>query len=146
MIVITGNLGADPELRFTKDGAAVANLRVAVTKRVKQDDGTWADGDTTWFSVKCWRGLAENAAESLTKGSRVIVYGEMKSRSYEDKDGGKQTAWEIEATDIGPSLTNQAAKLEKVNSANKVDRSLAALGATPVDAWAEPAQAEAAPF
>lgn len=145
MITFSGNLGADPELRFTNGGMAVANMRVAVTKRVKQADGSWADGETTWITVKCWRQLAENAAESLVKGSRIIVTGELKSRTYDDKDGKSVTVYEVEATDIGPSLSNQAARLQKVNSSNKVERGLAALGAILPDTegWA---QTEKAPF
>lgn len=142
MITVSGNLGADPELKFTANGTAMVKLRLAVTDRVKQADGSWADGDTMWLDVIGWRQLAENAAESLVKGSRVIVTGKLKSRSYEKADGTKGISYEITADDIGPSLNNQAARLSKATSKNKVERGLSTLGAAIDDAWAK----EAAPF
>jgi single-strand DNA-binding protein len=146
-ITISGNLGADPELRFTKSGAAFVKLRVAVTDRKKQADGTWTDGDTLWMDVSAWNGLAENAAESLSKGSRVIVHGNLKPRTFEKKDGTIGTAIELEATDIGPSLVNQAARLSKANKSNKMERGLATLGASIEEVIGDPwKQEEAAPF
>lgn len=144
---ISGNLGADPELRFTKSGVAFLKLRVAVTDRKKQADGTWADGDTLWMDVSAWNNLAENAAESLTKGSRVVVTGNLKPRTFEKKDGTTGTAIELEATDIGPSLVNQAARLSKATKSNKMERGMATLGATIGEVMGDPwKQEEVAPF
>lgn len=146
MLTVSGNLGADPELKFTANGTAMVKLRLAVTDRVKQQDGTWADGDTMWLDVIGWRQLAENAAESLVKGSRIIATGKLKSRSYEKADGTKGVSYELVAEDIGPSLANQAARLAKATPKNKVERGLTTLGAVIDDAWAKEAQSESAPF
>ena len=144
---ISGNLGADPELRFTKSGVAFVKLRVAVTERKKQADGTWTDGDTLWMDVSAWNNLAENCAESLSKGSRVIVTGNLKPRTFEKKDGTIGTAIELEATDIGPSLVNQAARLSKANKSNKMERGLATLGASIEEVIGDPwKQSEEVPF
>lgn len=145
MITVSGYLGADPELKFTANGTAMVKMNLGVTDRVKQADGSWSDGDTMWLNVIGWRQLAENAAESLVKGSRVIVTGKLKSRSYEKQDGTKGVSYEITAEDIGPSLANQAARLSKATSKNKVERGLSTLGATIDDAWASEQPAEA-PF
>ncbi len=145
MITISGNLGADPELKFTANGTAMVKLRVAISDRVKQADGTWADSDTMWLDVIAWRQLAENAAESLAKGSKIIAHGKLKSRSYEKADGTKGLAYELIADDIGPSLINQAARLAKATPKNKVERGLTTLGAAIDDAWVAD-QAENAPF
>ena len=145
MITVSGNLGADPELKFTANGTAMVKLRLAITDRVKQADGSWSDGDTMWLDVIGWRQLAENAAESLAKGSRVIATGKLKSRSYEKKDGTTGVSYELVAEDIGPSLANQAARLSKATSKNKVERGLSTIGATIDDAWATEQSAEA-PF
>jgi single-strand DNA-binding protein len=110
--IITGNLTDDPELRFTPNGTAVASLRVAVTARVKDDQG-WKDGDTSYFRVNLWRSLAEHAAESLTKGDRVIVVGRLKARSWETPEGDKRSVVEVEADEIGPSLRWATAKPER---------------------------------
>jgi single-strand DNA-binding protein len=136
MITISGNLGADPELKFTANGTAMVKLRVAITERTKQADGSWADGDTMWLDVIGWRQLAENAAESLAKGSRIIATGKLKSRSYEKNDGTKGVSYELVAEDIGPSLVNQAARLAKATPKNKVERGLSSIGAAIDDAWA----------
>jgi single-strand DNA-binding protein len=110
--IITGNLTDDPELRFTPNGVAVASLRVAVTARVKDGDA-WKDGDTSYFRVNVWRTLAENAADSLSKGDRVIVTGRLKARSWETNEGDKRSTVEIEADEIGPSLRWATAKPER---------------------------------
>ena len=113
-ITIIGNLTADPELRFTPSGAAVAKFTVASTPRsYDKASGEWKDGDTLFLSCNVWRQAAENAAESLTKGMRVIVNGNLKQRSYETKDGEKRTVYEIEVSDFGPSLTRATAKVSK---------------------------------
>jgi single-strand DNA-binding protein len=113
--IIVGNLTDDPELRFTPNGAAVANFRVAVTPRVKDGD-SWKDGDTSFFRVNAWRQLAENAKESLTKGDRVIVVGRLKARSWETPEGDKRSVVEVEADELGPSLKWATAKPERATS------------------------------
>ena len=112
-IVIVGNLTDDPELRYTPNGAAVANFSVAVTPRYRDQSGEWKDGDTSFFRVSAWRTLGENAAESLTRGSRVVVVGRLKSRSWETQEGEKRSTVEIEADELGPSLKWATAKPEK---------------------------------
>jgi single-strand DNA-binding protein len=99
-VMLVGNLTDDPELRFTPNGATVANFRLAVTPRVRQGD-QWTDGDTSFFRVNCWRQLAENVAESLTKGSRAIVIGRLRARSWETAEGDKRSVVEVEADEVG---------------------------------------------
>lgn len=114
-LTLVGNLTADPELRFTPSGAAVANFTLASTPRTyDKASGEWKDGDTLFLSCQVWRQAAENAAESLTKGMRVIVNGRLKQRSYETKEGEKRTVFEVEVDDFGPSLTRATAKVTKV--------------------------------
>ncbi len=113
--IITGNLTDNPELKFTPNGAAVANFRVAVTPRVKDGD-TWKDGETSFFRVNAWRQLAENATESLSKGDRVIVVGRLKARSWETPEGERRSVVEIEADEIGPSLRWATAKPERATA------------------------------
>jgi single-strand DNA-binding protein len=113
--IITGNLTDNPELRFTPNGAAVANFRVAVTPRVR-DGNDWKDGETSFFRVNAWRQLAENATESLSKGDRVIVVGRLKARSWETPEGERRSVTEIEADEIGPSLRWATAKPERATS------------------------------
>ena len=103
-VVIVGNLTDDPELRYTPNGAAVAKFRVAVNRRYKDETGNWKDSDTSFFTVNAWRSLAENVAESLTRGTRVLVAGRLLMRSWETQEGEKRTVVEIEADEIGPSL------------------------------------------
>ena len=93
----------DPELRFTNNGIAVANLRVAVTQRIQQD-GEWRDGDTSFLKVNVWRGQAEHLADSLGKGDRVMVTGRLRQRSWETPEGDKRSVTEIEADEVGLSL------------------------------------------
>jgi single-strand DNA-binding protein len=112
--VIVGNLTDDPELRYTPNGAAVANFSVAVTPRFRdQQTNEWKDGDTSFFRVNAWRNLAENVAESLTRGSRVVVVGRLKQRSWETQEGERRTVVEIEADEVAPSLRWATAKVEK---------------------------------
>ena len=111
-VTITGNVTDDPELKFTPQGVAVANFRVAVTTRVR-DGESWRDGDTSFFRVNAWRALAENVADSIAKGDRAIVIGRLKSRSWETAEGEKRTVVEIEADDIAPSLRFATAKAER---------------------------------
>ena len=112
-VTIVGNLTDDPELRYTPNGAAVAKFRVAVNRRYKDQSGEWKDGDTSYFTVNAWRTLAENVAETLTRGANVIVVGRLQQRSWETQDGDKRTVIEIEADEVGPSLRWATAKVEK---------------------------------
>ncbi len=113
-VVLVGNLTDDPELRFTPQGVAVANFRMAVNQRFKDQQGNWQDGETSYFRVNCWRQLAENIAETLTRGSRAIVSGRLKFRQWETQDGETRSVVEIEAEEVGPSLRFATAKVEKV--------------------------------
>lgn len=112
-VVIVGNLTDDPELRYTPAGQAVANFRVAVNRRTRDESGQWRDGETSFFRVNAWRNLGENIAESLTRGSRVVVVGRLRSRSWETQEGETRSTVEIEADEIGPSLRWATAKVEK---------------------------------
>jgi single-strand DNA-binding protein len=112
-ITIVGNLTDDPELRYTPNGAAVASLRVAVNRRIPDGSGGWKDAETSFFRVNAWRTLAENAAESLTRGTRVVITGRLRSRSWENQEGETRSAVEIEADEMGPSLRWATAKVEK---------------------------------
>jgi single-strand DNA-binding protein len=112
-ITIVGNLTDDPELRYTPNGAAVVNFSVAVTPRIRDDAGGWKDGDTSFFRVNAWRTLAENVAESLTRGSRVLVIGRLRQRSWETPEGERRSVIEIEADEVGPSLRWATAKIER---------------------------------
>jgi single-strand DNA-binding protein len=114
-IIVVGNLTDDPELRFTPQGVAVANFRIAVSRRVKDEGGNWKDGDTSFFKVNCWRQLAENVAESLTRGSRTMVAGRLRMRQWETQEGEKRSVVEIEADEVGPSLKWATAKVEKTS-------------------------------
>jgi single-strand DNA-binding protein len=114
-ITITGNLVDDPELRFTPAGQPVARFRVASTPRFRDNaTGEWKDGDSLFLTCNVWRQAAENVAESLTRGMRVIVSGRLRQRSYETKEGEKRTVYEVEVDDVGPSLRNASAKVNRV--------------------------------
>ena len=113
-VTVVGNLTDDPELRFTPQGTAVANFRLAVTARVRDGD-SWKDGETSFFRVNVWRQLAENAAESLTKGTRAIVVGRLRTRSWETPEGDKRSVTEIEAEEVGPSLKWATAEVERAS-------------------------------
>ena len=113
-ITIAGNLVDDPELRYTPTGQAVANFRVASTPRfLDKATNEWKDGDSLFLTCNVWRQAAENVAESLQRGMRVIVTGRLKQRSYETREGEKRTVYEIEVDDVGPSLRNASAKVTK---------------------------------
>ena len=115
-ITVVGNLTADPELRFTPSGAAVANFTVASTPRIyDRQSGEWKDGEALFLRCNIWREAAENVAESLTRGSRVIVTGRLKQRSFETKEGEKRTVMEVEVDEIGPSLRYATAKVNKAS-------------------------------
>ena len=111
-ITIIGNLVGDPELRYTPTGQAVANFRVASTPRfMDRTTNEWKDGDALFLSCNVWRQAAENVAESLQRGMRVIVSGRLRQRSYETKEGEKRTVYEVEVDEVGPSLRNASAKV-----------------------------------
>jgi single-strand DNA-binding protein len=113
-ITIVGNLVDDPELRYTQTGQAVAKFRIASTPRFRDNaTGEWKDGDSLFLSCNVWRQAAENSAESLQRGMRVIVSGRLRQRSYETKEGEKRTVYEVEVDDVGPSLRNASAKVTK---------------------------------
>lgn len=117
-LTLVGNLTADPELRFTPNGVAVAKFTVASTPRYfDKTTNTWTDGETLFMSCNVWRQAAENAGESLTKGMRVFVSGRLKSRSYETKEGAKRTVMELEVDTFGPDLTRATASVTKNPSA-----------------------------
>jgi single-strand DNA-binding protein len=114
-ITIAGNLVDDPELRFTPSGQPVAKFRVASTPRfLDKNTNEWKDGDSLFLTCNVWRQAAENVAESLTRGTRVIVSGRLRQRSYETKEGEKRTVYEVEVDDVGPSLRNASAKVNKI--------------------------------
>src|SRR5579863_6037761 len=114
-ITVIGNLVDDPELRYTPTGQAVATFRVASTPRfMDRQTNEWKDGDSLFLSCNVWRQAAENVAESLQRGMRVIVSGRLRQRSYETKEGEKRTVYEVEVDDVGPSLRNASAKVNRV--------------------------------
>ena len=115
-ITVVGNLTAEPELRFTPSGAAVANFTVASTPRTfDRQSGEWKDGEALFLRCAIWREAAENVAESLTRGSRVIVTGRLKQRSFETREGEKRTVVEVDVDEIGPSLRYATAKVNKAS-------------------------------
>jgi single-strand DNA-binding protein len=114
IITVVGNLVDDPELRFTPSGAAVANFRIASTPRTfDKQTNEWKDGDSLFLSCSVWRQAAENVAESLQRGMRVVVQGRLKSRQYETREGEKRTVFEIEVEEVGPSLKYATAKVTR---------------------------------
>ena len=115
-LTVIGNLTADPELRFTPSGAAVASFTVASTPRTfDRQSGEWKDGEALFLRCNIWRQAAENVAESLTRGARVIVNGRLKQRSFETREGEKRTVIELDVDEIGPSLRYATAKVNKVS-------------------------------
>ncbi|MGW0118849.1 single-stranded DNA-binding protein [Streptomyces sp. NPDC003327] len=114
VITVVGNLVDDPELRFTPSGAAVAKFRVASTPRTfDRQTNEWKDGESLFLTCSVWRQAAENVAESLQRGMRVVVQGRLKQRSYEDREGVKRTVFELDVEEVGPSLRNATAKVTK---------------------------------
>jgi len=156
-ITLIGNLVDDPELRFTASGVAVANFRVASTPRIyDKQAGEWRDGDSLFMSCSVWRQYAENVAESLTKGTRVIITGRLKQRSFENQSGEKRTVVEIEVDEVGPALRNATAKVSRVAREGGFSGAPSG-GATPApsadpwaapqaDAWGAPAANDQPPF
>jgi single-strand DNA-binding protein len=114
IITVVGNLVDDPELRFTPSGAAVANFRIASTPRTfDKQSNEWKDGDALFLTCSVWRQAAENVAESLQRGMRVVVQGRLKSRQYETREGEKRTVFEIDVDEVGPSLKYATAKVTR---------------------------------
>lgn len=106
-VFLEGRLVSDPVVRFTQNGTAVASMRVACNSRVKDQNGTWQDGESCFLDLTAWKGLAENAAENFRKGSLVLVSGRLGQRVYEAADGTKRTAYEVTADSLGPALSNK---------------------------------------
>ena len=155
-ITVIGNLTNDPELRFTPSGSAVANFTIASTPRTfDRQSNEWKDGETLFLRASVWREAAENVAESLTKGTRVIVSGRLKSRSYETKEGEKRTVIELEVDEIGPSLRYANAKVNRTQRSggqagqanggfgNQGNTSPAGQSTAQDDPWATPATSTA---
>jgi single-strand DNA-binding protein len=111
-VTIVGNLTDDPEVSFTPNGAAVCNFRLAVTARIKDGEG-WRDGDTSFYRITAWRQLAEHIGDSLAKGNRVIVVGQLRARSWETPEGERRSVVEVQAEEVGPSLKWATAKPER---------------------------------
>ncbi len=121
-VTIVGNLTRDPELRYTPNGSALVKFGVAVSRRFKDEaTGQWKDAETSFFDVTAWRQLAENIAESLTQGSRVVVVGRLRTNQWETAEGEKRSKIEIEAEEVGPSLKWATAKVEKQGRASQAD-------------------------
>jgi single-strand DNA-binding protein len=139
-ITLVGNLTNDPELRFTPSGAAVAKFTVASTPRyMDRQTNEWKDGDTLFLNCQIWRQAAENLAESLTRGMRVIVSGRLKQRSYETKEGEKRTVFEVEVDEVGPSLRNATAKVTKTTRQGGNSGGFSAPTESSDDPWSSPA-------
>lgn len=147
-ITMIGNLVDDPELRFTPSGAAVAKFRVASTPRyLDKQTNEWKDGESLFLQCQIWRQAAENVAESLTKGMRVILSGRLKQRSYETKEGEKRTVFEVEVDEVGPSLRNATAKVTKTQRAGGTSGGFSAPAASDSfteDPWAAASSTPAA--
>jgi single-strand DNA-binding protein len=136
-ITIAGNLVDDPELRFTPAGQPVARFRIASTPRYKDNStGEWKDGDALFLTVNVWRQAAENVAESLTRGSRAIVTGKLRQRSYETKEGEKRTVYEIEADEVGASLRSASAKVARAVRSSNGGAGNGGRGQGDADPWA----------
>jgi single-strand DNA-binding protein len=149
VITVVGNLVDDPELRFTPSGAAVANFRIASTPRTfDRQTNEWKDGDALFLSCSVWRQAAENVAESLQKGMRVVVQGRLKSRQYETREGEKRTVFEIDVEEVGPSLRYATAKVTKAGRSTGgggYGASGGSAGGGAPDPWASSAPAQSGP-
>ncbi len=148
IITVVGNLTADPELRYTQSGLAVANFTIASTPRsFDRASNDWKDGEALFLRASVWREFAEHVASSLTKGSRVIAQGRLKQRSYETKEGEKRTAIELEVDEIGPSLRYATAQVTRSQSSGGGGQMGQRSGAAPVadEPWGAPAGGAAAP-
>jgi single-strand DNA-binding protein len=144
VITVVGNLTADPELRYTQNGLAVANFTIASTPRnFDRASNDWKDGEALFLRASVWREFAEHVAGSLTKGSRVIATGRLKQRSYETKEGEKRTSIELEIDEIGPSLRYATAQVSRAAGGSGARGGLPAGGDEP---WGQPASAGADPW
>jgi single-strand DNA-binding protein len=114
-VTIIGNCTRDPELRYTNNGMQIATFGVALNQRKRNDSGQWEDGETSYFDVTCFRELAENVAESVSKGTRIIVSGTLKQRSWETPDGDRRSKVEVIADEVGPSLRWATASVERMS-------------------------------
>ena len=132
-ITVIGNLVKDPEKKDLGSGKVLAKLRVASTERFQDSDGTWKDGDTAFYDVVCWRTLAENVSSNLSKGNKVIVHGKLKYREFDRKDGTKGNAFEMDATDVGQSLSIKSGTFNKTSN---VSNSTVSVGVEEPDPWA----------
>jgi single-strand DNA-binding protein len=142
IITVVGNLVDDPELRFTPSGAAVANFRIASTPRTfDRQANEWKDGEALFLTCSVWRQAAENVAESLQKGMRVVVQGRLKSRQYETREGERRTVFEIDADEVGPSLKYATAKVTRATRSGGGGYGQSGGGAQSgaEDPWATPA-------
>jgi single-strand DNA-binding protein len=153
-VTVIGNLTNDPELRYSPSGSAVANFTIASTPRTfDRQTNDWKDGETLFLRASIWREAAENCAESLTKGMRVIAQGKLKSRSYETREGEKRTVIELEVEEIGPSLKNASAKVTRTQRGQAAAQQFSrgqqpaqqGWGAANDDQWAVPQQAPSEP-
>ncbi len=138
-ITVIGNLVADPELRFTPSGAAVASFRIASTPRYfdKESNG-WKDGESLFMTCNVWRQQAENVTESLTKGNRIIVVGRLKQRSYETREGERRQVMEIEDDDVGPALRNAKATVQRISRDSGTPAATDIGGQATDDPWSTP--------
>lgn len=146
LVTLTGNLTADPELRFTPSGHAVASFTVAVNNGYRNADGDWVDGEALFQRVACWRDLAEHVAESLRRGNRVLVTGRLVSRQYEDKDGVTRWVTDFIADEVGAALTRATATVKQIRRDGAAAATADAWAASADTASAAPALNGAAPF
>lgn len=147
-ITVIGNLTADPEMRFSSNGTQVANFTVASTPRTfNRDTRQWDDGEPIFLGCSVWRQFAENVAESLTKGMRVIVQGNLKARSYEDRNGNRRTSYEIDVAEVGPSLRFVTAQVARTrNESPAAQPGQGGWPQQPSNGWPARASTEQAPF
>ena len=144
-VTLVGNITNDPELRFTPSGSAVANFTVAVNRRIRQGD-QWEDKLDGFFNCSCWRDQAENVAESLRKGNRVVVVGRLSQRSYEDRDGNKRSAVEVQVDEVAPSLRWATAQIQKSSRSGGGGSSAPRpQGGAPAEDWSAPANVSTGP-
>jgi single-strand DNA-binding protein len=143
-VTLVGNITDDPELRFTPSGAPVANFTVAVNRRFRTPEGQWEDKLDGFFRCSCWRDMAENVAESLTKGSRVVVVGRLQQRSWEDGEGNRRSAIEVQVDEVGPSLRWASANVVKSSRSGAAAGTGAGTGGNAND-WGPPASVGAPP-
>ncbi|QSB05310.1 single-stranded DNA-binding protein [Natronoglycomyces albus] len=144
VITVIGNLTEDPELRYTPSGAAVAKFRIASTPRTfDRESGQWKDGEPLFLTCSVWRNYAENVAESLSRGMRVIIQGRLKMRSFETREGEKRTVYELDVEEVGPALRFATAKIQKSSGGGGGGARFGGGAATsqPEDPWASAAPA-----